>query len=146
MGRRPALGQRVQAERHTRGWTQDELATRAGLSAGGIALIEQGRRPNASAPTLEKLAAAFGVSIDYLLSGRDVEDYARPPLDLARAGGLTEYACARLAQAWPGYSIERRALWWRRMEALAAQEDAARAAAEQVQAERDATYMLLDEH
>lgn len=52
------------------GWTQKQLADRAGLSQGGIGAIENGsREPNIT--TLKAIARAFGVGVDYLIGFDD---------------------------------------------------------------------------
>ena len=60
------LGCSIARLRKIRGWTQAELAEKAGLSAGYIAAIEEGR----SRPSLKALAVivkALGTSLDELL-------------------------------------------------------------------------------
>jgi transcriptional regulator with XRE-family HTH domain len=56
---------RLKELRTKAGMTQPELATRSGLSKGGIADLEQGRR-EPSLATAAKLAGALGVTIDAL--------------------------------------------------------------------------------
>ena len=56
----------VAAERLRRGWSQSELARRAGVSAQLISAAEQGRKPQPSAETLAGLARAFGITMDEL--------------------------------------------------------------------------------
>ena len=63
------LGDRIALLRRGRGWSQSELARRLHISASAVGMYEQGRRE----PSLEavvELASAFGVSVDYLLTGR----------------------------------------------------------------------------
>ena len=73
--RRPsdAFPDRLRFARTMRGWTQSELATRAGLPPSSIAHFEAGSR-KPSFDTLRRLATALEVTTDYLL-GR-VEDPA----------------------------------------------------------------------
>jgi transcriptional regulator with XRE-family HTH domain len=66
------FGIRLKQVRDLRGFTQAELAERAGLTAVQISHFETGVKPSASAITLVKLADALSVSIDYLL-GRTTE-------------------------------------------------------------------------
>lgn len=47
-------------ERRKRGWTQQELADKSGVSRVSIGYVEAGSR-NTSIGTLEKLASAFGL-------------------------------------------------------------------------------------
>lgn len=60
------LGNRIKAERQSRGITQEKLAEKADISLNFMSLIENGR--NMSVDTLVKIAQALGVSVDYLLS------------------------------------------------------------------------------
>lgn len=48
-----------------------ELGRMAGISGGQVSRLEFGDRPNASAVTVQKLADALGVSIDWLWNGRE---------------------------------------------------------------------------
>ena len=68
-----ALGERVRNLREARGWTQRELARRAGIASKSvISYYELGERH----PTLDNLvllAKVFGVSTDYLLLGAEVD-------------------------------------------------------------------------
>ena len=63
------LGPRIAALRHDAGWSQAELAKKLRVSASAIGMYEQGRR-EPSADTLVMLAGLFGVTTDYLLTGR----------------------------------------------------------------------------
>lgn len=63
-----AFGKRVAAMRQERNLTQDQLASKTGLSLDTIGAIEQGRRW-ARLTTLHKLAKGFGVSTDELFKG-----------------------------------------------------------------------------
>jgi phage repressor protein C with HTH and peptisase S24 domain len=67
------LGERVKAERESRGWSQVELARRVTLAGysmtqGGIAQIE--RRGDTEPKSIVQLAQALGVSITWLQSNR----------------------------------------------------------------------------
>ena len=67
------LGDRIALLRRGRGWSQTELAQRLHISASAVGMYEQGRRE----PSLEavvELAATFGVSVDYLLTGRPLTE------------------------------------------------------------------------
>ncbi len=63
------LGARIAALRRDAGWSQAELAQRLKVSASAVGMYEQGRREPA-ADTLVALSDIFGVSTDYLLTGR----------------------------------------------------------------------------
>lgn len=54
-------GNRVRVQRCQRGWSQAELARRAGLCQPNVSLYERGK-VFPDPPTLERLATAFGVS------------------------------------------------------------------------------------
>ena len=66
------LGARIAALRRDAGWSQAELAGRLGVSASAVGMYEQGRR-EPSADTLVALADIFGVTTDYLLTGKPLE-------------------------------------------------------------------------
>ncbi len=63
------LGARIAALRRNVGWSQVELAAKLQVSASAVGMYEQGRR-EPSAQILLSMASLFGVSTDYLLSGR----------------------------------------------------------------------------
>lgn len=59
----PAL---IEQRRHNRGWTQAELARRAGVSPSAISVIEQGHA-NVSVDTLDKIARALKTTAPKML-------------------------------------------------------------------------------
>ena len=63
------LGPRIATLRRAAGMSQGELAERLQVSASTVGMYEQGRR-EPSADTLVALARTFGVSVDYLLTGK----------------------------------------------------------------------------
>jgi molybdate-binding protein/DNA-binding XRE family transcriptional regulator len=65
MPKLPALENHVRAQRDRRGWSQDELARRAGLSRAGVSAIETGRLVPSAAAALA-LAGAFGLRVEDL--------------------------------------------------------------------------------
>ena len=73
------LGARIAALRRQAGWNQAELAQRLQISASAVGMYEQGRREPAT-DILLRLSALFGVSVDYLLTGK-----AREPKETAVA-------------------------------------------------------------
>lgn len=100
---------RMQAERKARKWSMRELAERSGISEGYLWLLERGHRPNPTVDTLEKLAAAFGISVDTLLHGAAAaEDLSQPPEELLRAAGYPEDTIQLLCETWTGLASERR--------------------------------------
>lgn len=63
------LGQRIGILRRERGITQAELARRLGVSPSAMGMYEQGRR-QPSGEILVALSEEFGVSTDFLLTGK----------------------------------------------------------------------------
>jgi transcriptional regulator with XRE-family HTH domain len=62
------LGERICLLRRRQGWSQAELAKRLCISASTVGMYEQGRR-EPSLSGVVKMSRAFGVSVDYLLTG-----------------------------------------------------------------------------
>jgi molybdate-binding protein/transcriptional regulator with XRE-family HTH domain len=65
MANLPALENKVRAQRASRGWSQEELAGRSGLSRAGISAIETGRLVPSAAAALA-LAEALGCRVEDL--------------------------------------------------------------------------------
>lgn len=65
------LGERIMLLRRGSGWSQTELARKLHISPSAVGMYEQGRR-EPSLQGLVEIAAVFGVSTDYLLSGKPV--------------------------------------------------------------------------
>lgn len=63
------LGARIAALRRSRDMSQEQLAKVLGISPSAVGMYEQGRR-EPSAATLVALSGIFGVSTDYLLTGK----------------------------------------------------------------------------
>src|ERR1700753_169051 len=63
------IGTRVKAARQRLGWNRETLAFHSGISWSAIAQVETGRRQNLRPSTLQALAGALGVTIDYLVAG-----------------------------------------------------------------------------
>ena len=63
------LGARIAALRREAGWSQAELARRLKVSPSAVGMYEQNRR-EPSAAGLVALAHVFGVTTDYLLTGK----------------------------------------------------------------------------
>ena len=88
------LGDRIALLRRGRGWSQTELARQLHISASAVGMYEQGRR-EPSVETLIAISQTFGVSLDYLLSGkpdtiRDVAALHRLATDGSAATKLTK--------------------------------------------------------
>lgn len=97
------FGIRIKRARETRGFTQAELAKKAGLTAIQISHIETGVKPSASAGTLVKLANALSVTVDYLLGRTEDMDAVGGPAavilrSLAPASGETIERVAAIAR------------------------------------------------
>ena len=63
------MGLRIAALRRAAGWSQAELAQRLRVSPSAVGMYEQGRREPA-VDTLVALSELFGVTIDYLVTGK----------------------------------------------------------------------------
>ncbi len=87
------LGARIAALRRKAGWSQAELARRLRVSASAVGMYEQGRR-EPGVDTLVALAQEFGVSVDYLLTGR-----VTGPEDASMIHGLVQQAAERAQTA-----------------------------------------------
>lgn len=84
------LGQRIHAARKAKGLTLLEIADKVGLSEATIQRYEAGKIANVSIDMVKKIAAALGVSAQYLLGwGSDEQDsYYTDPATLAMAQAL----------------------------------------------------------
>lgn len=67
------LGERISLLRRRQGWSQAELATKIRVSPSAVGMYEQGRR-EPSLLVAVQLSRAFGVSVDYLLTGTPLTD------------------------------------------------------------------------
>lgn len=63
------LGARIAALRRSAGFSQAELAKQLQISPSAVGMYEQGRR-EPSAQLLVDMARSFGVTTDYLLTGK----------------------------------------------------------------------------
>ena len=66
------VGERIKARRLELGWTQDQLAQKAGISKSFLSDLENGKR-SVGAENLLDIARALGVSIDFLMTGEASE-------------------------------------------------------------------------
>lgn len=62
------MGRRIASKRVGEGWTQEQLAEKAGLSAKYVSRVEQDNA-NLSARVLADLARALGETMDYIYFG-----------------------------------------------------------------------------
>lgn len=90
------LGERITLLRRGSGWSQTELARRLHISPSAVGMYEQGRR-EPSLQGLVEMAAVFGVSTDYLLTGRSASEQ-----DSAAVAKLLTQAAGRRRQNRPG--------------------------------------------
>lgn len=74
------LGARIAALRKAAGMNQSQLADRLKISPSAVGMYEQGRREPAL-DTLVALANVFGVSIDYLVTGRPASEAEQQTLN-----------------------------------------------------------------
>lgn len=72
------LGARITVLRREAGMSQAELARRLCISPSAVGMYEQGRREPA-VETLIAMAEIFGVSMDYLLTGKPQSSAQEPP-------------------------------------------------------------------
>ncbi|MDI6814267.1 MAG: helix-turn-helix transcriptional regulator, partial [Desulfitobacteriaceae bacterium] len=70
------ISEKIKKLRHTKGWSQAQLAKKLGVHPQHISRYETGFS-NPSAEILAKIAEVFGISVDYLLSenAEDVSEY-----------------------------------------------------------------------
>jgi transcriptional regulator with XRE-family HTH domain len=69
----------IVALRASRGWSQTELAERAGVSRNCIALIEsRNERANSKVETLVKIFGAFDLEVKFEIRERNVPDTVKP--------------------------------------------------------------------
>ena len=94
------LGQRIASLRQAKGFSQAQLAKRLHISTSAVGMYEQGRR-EPSVEILISLSREFGVSLDYLLSGkpdsvRDVialHEFVENHRNLCGSGSKEEMVC-----------------------------------------------------
>src|SRR5271166_1269239 len=80
------VGERIKKRRAELGWTQDQLAQKAGISKSFLSDLENGKR-SVGAENLLEIARALGVSIDFLMTGEASQDQQAEvpiPASLAR--------------------------------------------------------------
>lgn len=99
------IGAKIRAARQARNWTQAELAEASGISLNYIKQLEGGHKPNPTQDTLQKLARAFGISLDELVE--PAQDDPFPAANL-REWGVSEADLAQFARAWPYWSRRQR--------------------------------------
>lgn len=91
------LGARIAELRKERGWTQRELADRAGITPTYISEIENARTGNVGSAILLEIADALGASLDYLLGRRETRNEEAPltiPANLSEAAAKKGWSYA----------------------------------------------------
>jgi transcriptional regulator with XRE-family HTH domain len=82
------LGSRLRAARQAKGWTQQELAERTGLTAAFLSYLENGSR-SGSLESLVKLAEALSLEPELLLGGKAAKDSKGTAFPAVSLEGLT---------------------------------------------------------
>lgn len=83
------VGERIKERRAELGWTQEQLAQKAGISKSFLSELENGKR-SVSADNLLDLARALGVSLDYLMTGQENEE--AKPAEVQIPASLAKFA------------------------------------------------------
>jgi transcriptional regulator with XRE-family HTH domain len=83
-----SVGERIKQRRLELGWTQDQLCTKAGISASFLSDLENGKR-SVSASNLLDIARALSVSLDYLMTGQASSE---PQAEVAIPASLARFA------------------------------------------------------
>jgi transcriptional regulator with XRE-family HTH domain len=83
-----SVGERIKQRRLELGWTQDQLCTKAGISASFLSDLENGKR-SVSASNLLDIARALSVSLDYLMTGKASSE---PQAEVAIPASLARFA------------------------------------------------------
>jgi transcriptional regulator with XRE-family HTH domain len=82
------LGDRIRAARKAKGWTQQELAEKTGMTAAFLSYLENGSR-RAGFESLLKLAEALSVEPEFLLGGKLGQEKPETPYISVSLEGLT---------------------------------------------------------
>lgn len=84
------LGERIRRLRLQKKWSLAQLERESGVSDTTINQIENGINPNPRKETLEKLAAALGVSVQQLMEDDDAPDPEEALRRCLRLSGIPE--------------------------------------------------------
>ena len=91
------VGERIRSRRRELGWTQDELARRAGISKSFLSDLENGRR-SVSADNLFDIARTLSLSMDFLMTGTSATPDSNatpepsPPQEVVIPASLSAFA------------------------------------------------------
>src|SRR5215204_2493729 len=105
----------IKTERKRRGWSQDELARRAGITQGAVSHIEQGRRGEPTYETLKALARVFAYdTVDEMfvaagLAGAQPPDELDALLERLRQLGYSPHKLKAIEQGVVDFPPEERA-------------------------------------
>lgn len=99
------IATQIKVLREQRGWTQKELADKVGMKQSRISVLENVNYSRWSIATLEKLAEAFDVAIDFSFEGftkkiYDIDNFSRESLMRARR----EDDLKLILDDWPTYT------------------------------------------
>ena len=84
------LGDRIRDRRTSLGWTLAVLSEKSGVSKGFLSDLENGKKTAVGGKYLHTISLALGVSVDYLLSGKNQLEEA--PQNLQFPGSLSKFA------------------------------------------------------
>lgn len=87
----PPTGERIREVREARGWTQQALADKAGLSKGFLSDVENGHR-GISSDNLLKIANALEATLDYLTGNEDQIGVAQRRTEVVVPRALSQVA------------------------------------------------------
>lgn len=82
------VGERIRKRRTELGWTQDQLANKAGISKSFLSDLENGKR-SVSADNLLDIARVLNLSLDYLMKGEEPET---KPVEVQIPASLAAFA------------------------------------------------------
>ncbi len=82
------VGERIKKRRTELGWTQDQLAHKAGISKSFLSDLENGKR-SVSADNLLDIARVLNLSLDYLMKGEEPET---KPVEVQIPASLAAFA------------------------------------------------------
>lgn len=85
------VGERIKARREELGWKQDDLAKKAAISKSFLSDLENGKR-NVGADKLLDIARALSLSLDYLMTGKDIEPRGPSAREVQIPKALAEFA------------------------------------------------------
>ncbi|ERI90698.1 helix-turn-helix domain-containing protein [Clostridium manihotivorum] len=82
------LGERIKSLRKEYGWSQEDLANRAGIARSFMGEIERGQA-SATVESLDKIATAFEIPIEDIFKGLQTSSESKYSLLIDRANDLS---------------------------------------------------------